>query len=291
MSNYGLGGVFQVGDFWHVRYSQHGRQIRESTAIRIGSDRVASEAKARKFLQKRLTEIKAGDYAPGQDRVAIETVLDDWLENQKLKGIKAIKSATCLVNKHLRRVFKGYRAARIAPPKLRVYVSKRIAEGAKPASIRSELIHLHAALVLAVEDGRLSRVPKFPTVRVDSAKQGFIEPADFVRLHAELPNSLKDLATFLYWSGWRSGEAKSFAWSDVSLDHGQIHLRGENSKNRKGRILPIFGAIKEVLERRHAARRARLAVCVLPSRRASSQVHHSCLESGGGAGWTCVHAA
>jgi hypothetical protein len=94
MSNYGLGGVFQVGDFWHVRYSQHGRQIRESTAIRIGSDRVASEAKARKFLQKRLTEIKAGDYAPGQDRVAIETVLDDWLENQKLKGIKAIKSAT-----------------------------------------------------------------------------------------------------------------------------------------------------------------------------------------------------
>jgi integrase len=174
---------------------------------------------------------------------------------------------------------------------LRVYVSKRIAEGAKPASIRSELIHLHAALVLAVEDGRLSRVPKFPTVRVDSAKQGFIEPADFVRLHAELPNSLKDLATFLYWSGWRSGEAKSFAWSDVSLDHGQIHLRGENSKNRKGRILPIFGAIKEVLERRHAARRARLAVCVLPSRRASSQVHHSCLESGGGAGWTCVHAA
>jgi hypothetical protein len=44
MSKYGLGSVFKIGNRWHVRYSQHGRQIREATGILLGADKEASKA-------------------------------------------------------------------------------------------------------------------------------------------------------------------------------------------------------------------------------------------------------
>lgn len=252
-SGYGLGGIFQVGDYWHVRYSNHGNQIRESTGIRIGDD-PAVAAKARKFLQKRLVEIAAGKFTPQQDKLSVEDVLDAFLARYRMEERRSIKSATCVLN-HVRDFFRGYRAIQITGPRLRDYVNKRKEDDAADASIHRELAHLRTALKLAVADGRLSTVPPFPNVRVDNAKEGFLEPAEFERLRAELPEALRDYATFLYLSGWRSNEVRLLEWRDVDLEAGEIKLRPANSKTNKPRTLPLFGEIKELIERLYAERR------------------------------------
>ena len=59
MGNYGLGGVFQVGDYWHVRYSNHGHQIGESTGIRVGDDPAAADA----LLRQTVRELRPGSSA------------------------------------------------------------------------------------------------------------------------------------------------------------------------------------------------------------------------------------
>jgi integrase len=261
MGNCGLGGVFQVGDYWHVRYSNHGHQIRESTGIRVGDDPAAAEAKARKFLQKRLVEITAGKFTPQQDKLTVDDCLDAFLANYKVEGRRSIRDAAIVI-KHVRRIFRGYRAIDVTAPKLRDYVNQRREEKAAAASIHRELAHLQTALRLAADDGRLSAVPPFPTVKVDNARQGFVEPAEFERLWAELPGELlKDYATFLYLSGWRSNEAKTLEWRDVDLEAGEIKLRIANSKTAKPRTLPLFGELRAMIERRCAMRNSLFVFC------------------------------
>jgi integrase len=187
--------------------------------------------------------------------LSLGDVLDAFLVAQKMKGLRSLDSIKSLLQNHVRPYFRGYRAVHITTVKLRDYVVYRQEEGAKPASIKLELAHLHGALALAVDDKRLHSVPKFPTIKFNNARQGFVEPGAFERLHAELPDHLKDLGTFLYWSAWRSNEAKTLQWRDVNIEQGEIRLRSENSKNTEGRVLPLFGALREVIERRHAARR------------------------------------
>lgn len=254
MSNYGLGGVFRVGNCWHVRYSNHGRQIRESTGIRIGDNEAVSRSKAEKFLKRRLVEIAANKFTPQQDKLTVEDVLTALEARYRMEGRRSLKSMT-FVLAHVRRIFRGYRAIDVTGPKLRDYVNQRKAGGAAPASIRRELAHLRTALRLAVDDGRLSTVPKIPTVRVDNTRQGFVESGDFERLRAELPKALREYAMFLYLSGWRSNEAKLLEWRDVDIEAGEIKLRPENNKTAKPRTLPLFGELAEVITRLYAERR------------------------------------
>ena len=254
MDNYGLGGVFKTGARWWVRYSHAGKQIRETTKILIGPDEEASRAKAQKFLQRRLVEIQSGDFTPHQNRLTIEDVLDTFIAKQKMEGRKALDSTEAVL-RHVRGFFKGYRAHAVTAPKLRDYVVHRQEQGAAPASIDRELAHLRTAMRLAVDDKRLASMPKFPALKYDNHRTGFIEPSAFQALRAELPEDLRDVATFLFWSGWRSNEAKTLEWRDVNIGQGEIRLRSENSKTRESRTLPLFGEIKEVIERLHASRR------------------------------------
>jgi integrase len=71
-------------------------------------------------------------------------------------------------------------------------------------------------------------------------------------LREELPDYLKDPVSFLYLSGWRSGEMKSLEWRDVG--QGAIRLRAANSKNKKPRVLPLRGELAEMIERAREAR-------------------------------------
>jgi integrase len=259
MGNYGLGGVFKVGDLWHVRYSSNGSQIRESTHIRISGPEGSpefqkSENKARQFLRRRLDEIAAGNFAPKQNRLTLDECLDAYLAAYKLRGGRALRT-TELVLRHVRKYFAGYRAPHVNGKKLRAYVLHRKEQGAADASVHRELAHLRASLTLAVRDEQLSKVPDFPVIKLNNARQGFIKPADFTRLRAECRTELlQDFATFLYWSGWRSNEAKTLEWKDIDLAESCIRLRSENSKTRQRRKLKLFGELKEMIARRVARR-------------------------------------
>ncbi len=78
-------------------------------------------------------------------------------------------------------------------------------------------------------------------------------PAPSSILHDTLRHDSREPVAFLYYSGWRVGEIRSLEWRDV--DESVIRLRRENSKNGKGRSLPLRCELAEILKRAEQRRR------------------------------------
>ena len=86
----------------------------------------------------------------------------------------------------------------------------------------------------------------------DNARQGFFEKTDFEATVSNLSPVLADVARFAYASGWRKGEILPLTWENVDRTAGEVRLA--TSKNGLGRVLPLTGALKDLVERRWQAR-------------------------------------
>jgi integrase len=135
------------------------------------------------------------------------------------------------------------------------YVAERLEEKAANATINRELAALKRAFKLAHEARRVALVPVIRLLPEDNARQGFIEHADFIALRDALPERLRDCVTFLYLSGWRVGEMKALEWRDLDRDGRAVRLPRAKSKNRKGRVLPLSGELRNVIDRARKQRR------------------------------------
>jgi integrase len=175
------------------------------------------------------------------------------LADYQINGRRSARSARLSVS-HLRKFFGFDRAIDITTDRIKAYAADRQKAHAANASINRELAALKRMFSLAVEDGRLSNTPYIPSLEEDNARQGFLDHAAFVALIANLPEYLRDPITFLYLSGWRLGEMKALEWRDVDLVGKLVRLRPEISKNKDGRLLPLFGELLEIMERIHAKR-------------------------------------
>jgi integrase len=111
---------------------------------------------------------------------------------------------------------------------------------------------LRQAYYLARKQNRISRVPYFPMLREDTARQGFFEPANFEAVAAALASDYADAARFAYLTGWRKGEILPLGWDGVDRASGEVRLR--TSKNDLGRVIPLEGDLAALIERRWQAR-------------------------------------
>ena len=103
-----------------------------------------------------------------------------------------------------------------------------------------------------------SKISTVPVIKLydesGNVRQGFIDIGDFNALLENVDGEdVRDIIEFLYHSGWRSKEAKLFQWSWI--DGKMIRLPAEFSKNKKERLLPITGALMDIIERRLKKRR------------------------------------
>lgn len=75
-------------------------------------------------------------------------------------------------------------------------------------------------------------------------------------MRAELPEILRPVAAFLYWTGWRKQEALSLGWHQVDRRAGIIRI--EKTKNREPRTIPYakLPALAEVIEQQWLATQA-----------------------------------
>ena len=69
------------------------------------------------------------------------------------------------------------------------------------------------------------------------------------------PAVYQDILDFAYFSGWRRGEVIGLTWREIDVAGSVIRLDPDRSKTRTGRLLPMSQPLKEVLQRRVAARR------------------------------------
>lgn len=123
-------------------------------------------------------------------------------------------------------------------PRLTAYVESRLSSGAAPATVQRELACMRRAFRLAFQAGKVFRVPPFPSVRVQNAREVFFEREEFEDLLKELPDDfIRPLVTVAYWIGFRRGELLKLEWRQVDLETGAVRLDIGSTKNGDGRVV------------------------------------------------------
>lgn len=110
---------------------------------------------------------------------------------------------------------------------------------------------------LAVEHRLLLRdqVPVIHTPDPKNARQGFFEAADFEVIVSELPDALKPVMRFGYYTGWRvRSEVLPLQWRQVDFDAGTVRLEPNTTKNKEARTFPFSALppLKALLDEQRA---------------------------------------
>jgi integrase len=264
MNTHGQGRVFQreLGSSWYISYYAHGKEVREvarhvRTGKKIAIDSKNARHEAERFLMHRLGELAAEKHGgrafvgPQQERVTINELLDGLERDYKLRDKWDVKAASHL--KPLRDYFGTWRAVEITSDIVGRYIESLRSEEYSNASINRRTQLLGQAFKLAVRNKQFTNPPFISRLsEVGNERQGFFETADFDAVVTHLPEYLQDFARFGFFTGWRKGSIESLRWSDVG--DGVIYLRAENCKTRKPETLPLEGELRDIIERRRAAR-------------------------------------
>ncbi len=244
------GRVFQRGAVFWLAYYVRGKEFREPGG--------RTEKEATKRLRARLGE-KHGDrfIGPEQERVTVSELLDSFLLSLEMKGAKSLYSVKSNVAT-VRAFFGDLRAVDVTTKRIEAFIAAELdiktgpTKRKAPATVNRDLAALRGAYHLARKQERISRVPYFPMLREDNVRQGFFEKDEFEKVAAALPVAVAEVARFAYLSGWRKGEILGLTWENVDRASGEVRIA--TSKNGHGRLLPLTGALKDLIERRWQAR-------------------------------------
>src|SRR6266568_2629040 len=253
-----MGMLYRRGRIWWIKYYRNGKAFRESSK----SENV-SEAK--RLLRKREGEIGAGEFlGPKTERVSFEELAEDFLNEYQTNNRKSFIWVKRRIGLHLTPFFAGLRAVNITTDRVRAYVAKRQQEGASNGSINRELAALKRMFNLAAEmtPPKIARVPYIPMLKETNVRKGFFEHDEYLALQRELPEYLKPVLAFGYFTGAREGEILSLKWEQVDLDRHAVHLEPGSTKNDQPRTIPLTGELLEALKIQKATSVSRFPECV-----------------------------
>jgi len=253
----GLGQLYrrQTGGSWYVSFSLNGQQVRESAGSIKYNEAVA-------HLKRRISEAQTGTFTTVKaERVLVSDILQDVLDDYRLKGRDVGKSAGPIITQHLIPGIGSQRAASVTVSHLRHYISAQRAAGMSDASINRHMALLRRGYSLAVAAGRVnaSSVPAFRQVVLEenNVREGFWEHDEYQRFRDALPADERPVFVFGYWTGCRYSEITGLRWEQVDLARGIVKLRQGETKNGQARLIPVgtSGDLYEVLvsqQSRHA---------------------------------------
>lgn len=256
---------------WWIKYRKDGRVFRESSHSEDYAD-------AAKLIDRRKAEILTGKFLePETARIPVSELLDDVLLDYRVNG-KAVRFAENSINNHVRQFFGAMRAARLSTSDVQRYVEYRRSANqgmrryrghlkeAKPipvqpasnATINRELALLKHAFYLGIRHTppKVARVPYIPLLSENNTRKGFFEHAEYTVLRQALPEHLRPVLTFAYYTGCRRGEIVSLRWNQVDLDNRVVRLEPGTTKNDEPRILPLGGELLQVLAMQRAVHNA-----------------------------------
>jgi len=202
--------------------------------------------------------IDRGDLEPSN--VTLDALLDQYVKHIKQNGHKSASIIAAVLNRvrKAREFGNGEKATRrvssLQSADFGRYRDRLVESGVSHSTVNNHLAYVRAALKLETKQtpSRIAKVPFIPIVRVNNARQGFIEYGDHQTILEALPRSLKTLLVVAFHSGCRLGEVLNMQWSDVDWKNGIVRL--PDSKNGKPRNLPFWGGIEEHLREQKAHR-------------------------------------
>lgn len=242
---YGMGRTYQRGHIWWIRYYRNGQEFNESS-------RSEKEADANKLLKKRLGEIALGRFAgPKAEKVTFAELAEDFLTDYRIRGRKSLAKVRFKL-KPLLATFGNDRAKSMTTDRIKRYIEQRQETGAAAATINRELAALKRAFNLALQAEKIISKPYIPMLTEQNVRTGFFEYEEFLAVRNVLPAFLQPMATFGYYTGWRSAEILGLQWRQVDLAAGEVRLDPGTTKSGEGRVIYLDGELLETMQEQRA---------------------------------------
>ena len=239
--DYGSGCLYKRGRTWWMKYYVDRYPSLEST--KTGIKKQAEEVLRRKLAEVELNQLPA----PGSKRLKISDLLNGLLSDYELRGRASKRQLESRMRVHLIPLLGPIKALDFGRRQIDAYVRHRRQQNAADAAINREMEHVRAAFKLAVDNEELPRVPKIRMLDEDNVRTGFLEHHQYVALKEALPAYLVPLFVTGYHVGCRLGELLKLKWSQVDFDASQVWLEQRQTKSKIGRVLPIYGEMKDAL--------------------------------------------
>ena len=238
----------------------------KSHALRIGKIRYYDAAGVRKQVSSGKTdyeealkeagrlegEVQTGKRVARKRKTTLHELCQDVVNDYRVNGKKSLKDIKSRFNLHILPFFVGIKAAAVTTSHIREYIAVRQEEGASNGTINRELTAIKRAFSLANQEGKSAYRPHIPMLKEAPPKSGFFEEEEFLKLRAALPDYLQGFVTFGYITGWRLAEVQNLKWENVDFAGGEVRLFVGTTKNDGGRVFPMIGELRSVLE--HAKR-------------------------------------
>ena len=108
---------------------------------------------------------------------------------------------------------------------------------------------------------RTAAAPHIPKLAKNGVRKGFFTYESFLAMREALPEYLRPVITFAFFTGCRRGEILGLRWTQVDVQSREVRLEVGETKNGEGRILPLCGELVEILAVQKQLRDQRWAAC------------------------------
>jgi integrase len=222
----------------------------------------ATKKEAQAYLNSKLTERDLGTYTSPKS-ILMGVLLDDLLADYRING-KSITWAKGVVEVHLRPFFGGMKAAAISTDAINRYIEKRhegrsvvhkdggkrVYGPASNATLNREFTLLRRAFNLGKQatPPKVTVTPRIPFLKENAPRAGFFEDTAFLAVRRALPEEIRPVISFAYFTGCRKGEILALRWSQVDLAERLVRLNPGETKNDQGRVIPLVPELYEVLK-------------------------------------------
>ena len=154
------------------------------------------------------------------------------------------------------------------------YIAKQAKRS--PSTVNCGLRTLRRALNLADEWGKIDRAPRFALAKGERQRERVVTQAEFLAYRELCRQPWRDVATVLYGTGMRPGEAYSLRWEHVLLNGtgGLIQIADGKTKAAR-RFLPMVPEVYLALKLRHKEQEYPAAGWVFPAGSRSGHLEES----------------
>jgi integrase len=240
---WGSGIVYYKRGWCYLKYYVDGKPVYEATGTK-------DRAEARRMLQVRLGQRAEGRYVgPAVERVTFDELARDFLTDYEVNGRKSLRMVRGKVSNHLIPFFGDRKAHQITTADVQTFIAQRQEEGASNGEINRELAALKRMYNLGLRAEKIAKKPYIPKLEEDNARQGFFERWEFEAVLIRLPEYLRPLLTFAYYTGWRvHSEILPLTWDRVDLEAGTVRLYRGTTKNKDGRLIHLPQVLSDIIE-------------------------------------------
>jgi len=223
--------IYKRGKIWWYKFKKDGKSYFKSSESEDPEE------------ARRLYRIAVGDVARGKtpiiifNQVTLDELATDYLADYKIRELKNLDHAQRYV-KDLRGFFGNIRVTKITTTKIRQYIQMRKDASLSNGSINRELGALKRMFSLAIKSDppKVDRIPNIPMLdEKGSVRKGFFEYNEYRALLGALPDYLKPVFTFGYFSGWRIKEILNLKWRQIDFEAGKASIPPGGTKNKDAR--------------------------------------------------------